>query len=80
MKPEERIDKDLRIFEENIQPVDELNLTDKEVLVKDMAKRYYEDTKYYLKIGDSLTSFACIAYAHGLLDSIRIMYNHFIFT
>ena len=75
MKPEERIDKDLRIFEENIQPVDELNLTDKEVLVKDMAKRYYEDTKYYLKIGDSLTSFACIAYAHGLLDSIIIMYN-----
>ena len=75
MKPEERIDKDLRIFEENIQPVDELNSTDKEVLVKDMAKRYYEDTKYYLKIGDSLTSFACIAYAHGLLDSIRIMYN-----
>ena len=50
MQPKERIDKDLRIFEENIEPVEKLDLTQKEVLVKDMAKRYYEDTKYYLKI------------------------------
>ena len=75
MQPKERIDKDLRIFEENIEPVEKLDLTQKEVLVKDMAKRYYEDTKYYLKIDDEWTSFACIAYAHGLLDSLRIMYN-----
>ena len=75
MQPKERIDKYLRIFEENIEPVEKLELTQKEVLVKDMAKRYYEDTKYYLKIDDELTSFACIAYAHGLLDSLRIMYN-----
>lgn len=75
MKPKERINKDLKIFEENIAEVEDLNLNQKELLVKDMAKRYYEDTKYYLKIDDELTSFACIAYAHGLLDSIRIMYN-----
>ena len=75
MKPKERIDNDLKIFEENIKSVEELNLTQKEVLVKDMTIRYYEDTKYYLKIDDELTSFACIAYAHGLLDSLRIMYN-----
>ncbi len=75
MRPKERIGKDLRIFEENIVEVEELDLTEKEILVKDMAKRYYEDTKYYFKIDDELTSFACIAYAHGLLDSIRIMYN-----
>ncbi len=75
MKAEERITKDLKIFEENIVEVDELELTEKEKLVSDMAKRYYSDTKYYLKIDDTLTSFACIAYAHGLLDSIRIMYN-----
>ena len=55
MQPKERIDKDLRIFEENIEPVEKLELTQKEVLVKDMAKRYYEDTKYYLKIDDELT-------------------------
>lgn len=75
MKPKERINKDLKIFEENIVEVENLNLNQRELLVKDMAKRYYEDTKYYLKIDDELTSFACIAYAHGLLDSIRIMYN-----
>lgn len=75
MKPKERINKDLKIFEENIVEVEDLNLNQKELSVKDMAKRYYEDTKYYLKIDDELTSFACIAYAHGLLDSIRIMYN-----
>lgn len=75
MKPKERINKDLKIFEENIVEVENLNLNQKELSVKDMAKRYYEDTKYYLKIDDELTSFACIAYAHGLLDSIRIMYN-----
>lgn len=75
MKPEDRITKDLKIFEENIIEVDQLTITDKEQLVKDMAKRYYEDTKYYLKVDDTLTSFACIAYAHGLLDSIRIMYD-----
>ncbi|RAP44145.1 DUF357 domain-containing protein [uncultured Methanosphaera sp.] len=75
MKPEERITKDLKIFEDNIIEVEKLDLTEKEVLVKDMAIRYYKDTKYYLDIDDELTSFACIAYAHGLLDSIRIMYN-----
>ncbi|MCI5867665.1 MAG: DUF357 domain-containing protein [Methanosphaera sp.] len=75
MEPEKRINKDLKIFEENIIPVEELELSDEEVQVKEMAKRYYEDTKYYFKIEDFLTSFACIAYAHGLLDSLRIMHD-----
>ena len=75
MKPEERIGKDLKILEENVKQLDDVLLTDEQKLVEDMAERYYEDTKYYLKIGDSLTSFACIAYAHGLLDSLRIMHN-----
>ncbi len=73
MESIERIDKDLRIFEENIKQLDEIELDNKQLQVKDMAKRYYEDTKYYKKIDDELTSFACIAYAHGLLDSLRIM-------
>ena len=30
MQPKERIDKDLRIFEENIEPVEKLDLTQKE--------------------------------------------------
>ena len=75
MEPEKRINKDLKIFEENIIPVEELELSDEEVQVKEMAKRYYEDTKSYFKIEDFLTSFACIAYAHGLLDSLRIMHD-----
>ena len=75
MESIERITQDLRIFEENIVEVDQLDLDDAQKQVSDMAKRYYEDTKYYSKINDELTAFACIAYAHGLLDSLRIMNN-----
>ena len=37
----------------------------------DLAKRYYEDTKYYLEKGDYFTAFGCINYAHGLIDGIK---------
>lgn len=39
----------------------------------DLAKAYLDDSKYYLAKGDYFTSLACIAYAEGLLDSLRIM-------
>lgn len=39
--------------------------------VVDIAKRYYEDTKYYLEKGDYFTAFGCINYAHGLIDGIK---------
>ncbi|MDO5851871.1 MAG: DUF357 domain-containing protein [Methanobacteriaceae archaeon] len=75
MKTEERIIKSLDIFEVNIKEIDELNLDKSQEEVKNMAKRYYEDTKYYIKQDDILTAFAAIEYAHGLLDGLRIIYN-----
>ena len=60
---EERIKKDIELFEKNITKV-------KNKRIKDMATRYYEDAKYYFEQGDLFTSFGCINYAHGLIDSI----------
>ena len=59
-----RIEKDLRMFEENLSKVEKNNITE-------MALRYYKDAEYYLEKGDYFTAFGCINYAHGLLDVIR---------
>jgi len=34
-----------------------------------------EDSIYYLEKGDYITSFGCINYAHGLIDSLRILHG-----
>ncbi len=77
----ERIKKDIALFEESMVELDSLSLQtlvdqnasqykdEKEVV--DLAKRYYEDTKYYLEKGDYFTAFGCINYAHGLLDGVK---------
>ncbi|MEM4487822.1 MAG: DUF357 domain-containing protein [Desulfurococcaceae archaeon] len=41
--------------------------------VIELAKSYLSDAKYYYEKGDLETSLSCIAYAEGLLDSLRIM-------
>ncbi len=65
MKIEERIRKDIKLFEENCKEIN-----DEQIL--DMAKRYYQDAKYYLEKKDFFTAFGCINYAHGLIDAIRL--------
>lgn len=35
----------------------------------DMAQRYYEDAKHFMKKGDYVTAFAALNYAHGWLDA-----------
>jgi len=67
----ERIKKDLALFEESVVELDSLALAVNEGKVVDQAKRYYEDTKYYLERGDYVTAFGCINYAHGLLDGLK---------
>ncbi|KYH41825.1 MAG: cytidyltransferase-like protein [Candidatus Bathyarchaeota archaeon B26-2] len=37
------------------------------------AKRYLEDARFYLERGMSGTSLASVAYAEGLLDSLRML-------
>ncbi len=71
MSEEERIKKDLILFEQSLIELDSLSLDDTETEVTDLAKGYFEDTKYYLKKGDYFTAFGCINYAHGLIDGIK---------
>lgn len=71
MSEAERIKKDVALFEQSLVELDSLLLTDNEAVVVDHAKRYYEDTKYYLEKGDYFTAFGCINYAHGLIDGIK---------
>lgn len=68
-----RIKKDIALFEESMVELDSLSLAAHEEKVVDQAKRYYEDTKYYLEKGDYFTAFGCINYAHGLIDGIKKM-------
>ncbi|MFH1306873.1 MAG: DUF357 domain-containing protein [Candidatus Micrarchaeota archaeon] len=39
--------------------------------ILELAKKYCEDSKYFLKKGDLITAFGCINYAHGLIDGYR---------
>ena len=71
----ERIEKDIKLFTKNIKEIDSIKLDDSENEVIERARSYFEDTKYYLKKQDYVTSFGCITYAHGLLDAIRLLHN-----
>jgi uncharacterized protein len=65
-----RIEKDITMFEENLRTLDGERLTKKQAKAVELAKQYYEDSKYYLGKKDYFTAFGCINYAHGLLDAI----------
>lgn len=64
----ERILSDIEQFYEN---VGEVKITSETADVVNLAKRYCEDTKYFLEKKDYVTAFGCINYAHGLLDAYR---------
>lgn len=70
MNNKTRIEKDIKMFEENIGKTKNINFTNTQKKIIELASQYYEDTKYYLKKGDLFTAFGCINYAHGLLDSV----------
>lgn len=65
-----RIKKDIIMFEENIKEIKNKNLSKSQDKIFELSRQYYEDSKYYLEKKDLFTSFGCINYAHGLLDSI----------
>jgi len=68
VKIEERIKKDIKLFEENRKEVDDTQILE-------MAERYYQDAKFYLEKRDFFTAFGCINYAHGLIDAVRMKEN-----
>ena len=41
--------------------------------VLDMARRYHEDARSFLRAGRPLTSIAASSYAEGLLDALRFL-------
>ena len=47
--------------------------SDKEKEILKLAELYLSDSKYYFGTGDYVTALACISYAEGLLDSLRIL-------
>lgn len=71
MNGAERIKKDIALFEKSVNELDSRLLAENEAEVISHAKRYYEDTKYYLEKDDYFTAFGCINYAHGLVDAIK---------
>lgn len=70
MDEKTRIEKDINMFEENLRIPEGERLTKKQNKCVELAKQYYEDSKYYLGKKDYFTAFGCINYAHGLLDGI----------
>jgi len=70
MDKKTRIKKDIVMFEENLLLLEGKKLTESQQKTVELAKQYYKDSKYYLEKKDYFTTFGCINYAHGLLDSI----------
>ena len=70
MDEKTRIKKDIIMFEENLKKIKNQVLNQSQQKIFELASQYYNDSKYYLGKKDFFTSFGCINYAHGLLDSI----------
>ena len=70
MNEKTRIEKDIVMFEENLQNMQQRDIDEEQSKIIELTSQYYEDTKYYLEKKDYFTAFGCINYAHGLLDSI----------
>jgi len=70
MDEKTRIEKDIVMFEENLQQINQDNISDQQKKILKLATQYYEDTKYYLDKKDYFTAFGCINYGHGLLDAV----------
>lgn len=70
MDEKTRVHKDIIMFEKNIVRLHQKTITGAEKKIVDLARQYYEDTKYYSEKKDYFTAFGCVNYAHGLLDAI----------
>lgn len=59
-------------LEEVLGQLDKARLPESAAAVVDASSRYLHDSKHYLEKGDLFTSLACVSYAEGLLDSLRM--------
>jgi len=70
MDEKTRVQKDIVMFEKNITRINDKTIIEAQKKIIDLARQYYEDTKYYSEKKDFFTAFGCVNYAHGLLDAI----------
>ncbi|MEF8879532.1 MAG: DUF357 domain-containing protein [Candidatus Thermoplasmatota archaeon] len=70
MDDKTRVEKDIKMFEENIEQLKKEKPSHIHEKVVELAVQYYEDGKYYYDKKDYFTAFGCINYAHGLLDGV----------
>lgn len=68
---EERILKDIDIFNTNIKEINKAKIDPRQKKIVELAEMYAKDSRSFFEKKDYYTSFSAIAYAHGLLDSIR---------
>ncbi len=67
-----RIAKDLSLFDESIKGIDASGLKGSPKVLE-LAKMYASDSRSFMEKGDLYTSFSAIAYAHGLLDAMKLV-------
>jgi len=70
MNEKTRIEKDIVMFEENLQKLNDKTSKLQNNKIVELATQYYEDSKYYLEKKDYFTAFGCVNYGHGLLDAV----------
>lgn len=70
MDEKTRIEKDIVMFEENLDKLKDKKPEHLDSKIVELASQYYEDSKYYVSKEDYFTAFGCINYGHGLLDTI----------
>lgn len=75
MECRERIEKDLDLLEKNLMEMESIEFKGEERAIIERALNYRDDSIYYLKKEDYITSFGCITYAHGLLDGLRMLHG-----
>ncbi|MDE1857134.1 MAG: DUF357 domain-containing protein [Candidatus Micrarchaeota archaeon] len=69
----ERIAKDIQKFSKSLSDIDGKEMDKRMKEVVELSKMYASDARSYLEKGDYYTSFSCISYAHGLMDSIKML-------
>jgi len=72
---EEKILNNIDKLNDNIKELEGIELTKKEKEAMSRARDYLKDCKYYLKKDDEITSFECIIYSHGLIDTLRMIHD-----
>ena len=70
---EERILKYIRNVKDVLEQLKNIEIDAKIKRIIELSELYLKDAEHYLRKEDYFTSLACISYAEGLLDSLRLL-------